>query len=404
MIQHRRRWIDRPERSIPRSVCAWAGIMVLMVSLSACDAVVPIDPTGNLLDGNQNTFVTSPKGKTFGEPNGAFPQAIVAVFDAGGSARLQGNVSTLGDLDVFELGGLNPGDRVTVDVDTAGSALDVSVALFDDEQRLVFENDDRGGSGSRFLDSHVDWIVRHEGDPYYLVVTHSAFAAAERNTGNYRATARITGPQAVPQPMEQVVLLDFDGGVVDSPILGPLMLAPFNAASISPVYDGETQVVKDVILATFIQNFDRFNVTIRTTDDPPPNGTMVSTIFFGGFDPGAFGISEGVDLYNADICDDAIVFTESFELQFFSLIPTAEQMGIAIGNVGSHEAGHLLGLNHVDDDLALMDDASAADAFLDNQEFMESPLSSDIMPIGVQDAVLLLSETVGLRATGLAKR
>ena len=79
----------------------------------------------------------------------------------------------------------------------------------------------------------------------------------------------------------------------------------------------------------------------------------------------------------------------------FSGTPTATELGIAIGNVGSHEAGHLLGLNHVDDDRALMDDQSPADAFIEDQEFMEAPLSSDIMPIGLQDAVLLLDEIVG---------
>ena len=58
---------------------------------------------------------------------------------------------------------------------------------------------------------------------------------------------------------------------------------------------------------------------------------------------------------------------------------------------------HLLGLNHTDDDLDLMDDASPTDAFIEDQEFMEAPLSPDIMSIGSQDGVLLLSEIVGLR-------
>ena len=43
------------------------------------------------------------------------------------------------------------------------------------------------------------------------------------------------------------------------------------------------------------------------------------------------------------------------------------------------------------------DDRSAADAFLRDQEFIEAPLSTDVMPIGVQDAALLLFETVGPR-------
>ena len=111
----------------------------------------------------------------------------------------------------------------------------------------------------------------------------------------------------------------------------------------------------------------------------------------------AFGIAETVDLYNVDYCDDAIIYTESFTPSVFTNLPSAEGMGVAIGNVAAHEAGHLLGLNHVDDDLALMDDRSAADAFLMDQEFMEAPLSRDIMPIGTQDSVMLLSEIVGMR-------
>jgi hypothetical protein len=133
-----------------------------------------------------------------------------------------------------------------------------------------------------------------------------------------------------------------------------------------------------------------------TTDDTGlPGESDASRIYFGGFDAQAFGIAENVDVYNADLCDDAIIFTESFSTRVFSFAPTAEEMGTAIGNVACHEAGHLLGLNHVDDDRALMDDQSAADAFLDDQEFMEAPLSGDIMRIGTQDAALLLVETVG---------
>ena len=81
--------------------------------------------------------------------------------------------------------------------------------------------------------------------------------------------------------------------------------------------------------------------------------------------------------------------------EVFSTLPSTQGLAVAIANVASHEAGHLLGLNHVDNDAALMDDRSAADVFLSDQEFMESPLSNDIMVIGTQDAVLLLDETVG---------
>ncbi len=351
----------------------------------------------DVVDGNRDASLTSVLGKTAGEPNDAFSEAIVAVFDPDGVARLQGTVANVGDLDVFLLGPLSPGQLVIVDTDTTGSPLDISVAIFDARQRLVYNNDDREGSSSRFLDAYVEWIARHAGDRYYLVVTHSAFATSGTFTGTYSVDVHVAGGFQVPGAVGQVLLLDFDGAVVDSPMLGSMSLAPFDAGSISPIYDGQTQTIKDTIRAVFEQNFQRFDVTIRTSDDPPaPGEAMVSTVFFGGFDRNAFAIAEGVDLYNADFCDDAVIFTESFEPRLvFSIVPTAVEIGIAIGNVGSHEAAHLLGLNHVDDDRALMDDRSAADVFLEDQEFMEAPLSSDIMPIGTQDAVLLLNEIVG---------
>ena len=102
-----------------------------------------------------------------------------------------------------------------------------------------------------------------------------------------------------------------------------------------------------------------------------------------------------MDIYNLDFCDDAVIFTESFSPQFFGQTPTAAELAVAIANVASHEAGHLLGLNHVSDDRALMDDVSPTDVLLNDQVFRESVLSPDIIPIGTQDSVLLLMETIG---------
>ncbi|HNQ24601.1 MAG TPA: matrixin family metalloprotease [Phycisphaerae bacterium] len=354
------------------------------------------DPTGTLVDGNKDTSLTSPLGKTFGEPNDTFAQAMVAVFDRTGLAELQGNVPAAGDIDVFRLGELDAGDRIIIDAAAPGSQLDVSVVLFDGDQRLVYENDDRNDSSSRYLDPYISFVVRRVGDEYYLAVSHSTFAERGGYTGNYTIDVRVSSGHVVPAPVPQILVLDFDGAFVNSPLLGMVRLDVFDASDIDGSYQGQTEVIKQGIYDTVVQNYERFNVTVLTSDDVlPADPNSYSTIYFGGFSMNAFGLAEAVDLYNADFCDDAIIYTQSFTPNMFTVPPSAQELAIGIGNVAAHEAGHLLGLNHTDDDADLMDAASPADAFLLDQEFMEAPLHGDIMPIGFQDGVLLLNETVG---------
>ena len=378
-------------------------LLGLAVTLGSAGCPGIIDPGSGdyLTDGNKDLTVTSPLGKTFGEPNDDFADAMVAVFDRFNAAHLQGSVSTYGDIDVFRLGELAEGDRVVVDLLTSGSALDAAVVLFDAEERLAYENDDRGGVGSRQLDAYFDFVIRRASDSYYLAVSHSPFAGGMSYTGNYTIEVERDSGHVVPSSSAQTLVLDFDGGMVSSPVIGPLELEAFDAGDISSIYEGLTDTVKDAVLETMRQNFERFDVVIYTTDGPvPADPDSYSTVHFGGFSVNSFGIAEAVDLYNADVCDDAIIFTESFGPSVFTWVPNAVELGVAIGNIAAHEAGHLLGLNHVDDDLAIMDAASPADAFLQDQEFMNAPLHSDIMTLGMQDAALLLWETVGPAESG----
>jgi len=349
-----------------------------------------VDESVPLQDGN----VDPARQRQAGEPNDSFLLALPVYFAEGGVASLQGSVEEPGDLDVFNLGGLSAGDRIVVDVDAVSGGLDPSIALFDHHASLFMDNDDEDYAAGR-TDAHVDQIVRHDGNPYYLVVGASAFAAQDTDRGNYVANIRIVRAQPVPQAERQVFFLDFEGGPVGPDNLLVDTVPPFSAAAISPVYAGQDEQIRTMIIQTVAENFAEYDVLVVTDAADLPVGEEYARVMLGGESNIAFGISEAVDHYNDNAADTAIVFTEAFQPRRFTTTPTADELGLAIGNIVSHEAGHLLGLNHVNDPSALMDAASPADVFLGDQDFTIAPLSEDILPIGNQDAPLLLDEIVG---------
>ena len=301
-----------------------------------------------------------------------------------------GGVSTVDDVDVYSLGALDAGTRLTIDVATIGSSLDAAIAIFDSQNRLVAENDDRNLAANQ-LDPLLDVRLPYGDAVFYVVITAAPLGPS---SGSYTIDLRrSTG--SVPSPTSQTVVLNFTGGTVVIPGDATYETTAFDTGDIDPAYAGRTTIVRSTIIDTVRENFAGLDLDIRVQPGDAIPSSGVTVILFGAVNPQAFGISQGVDVANLDRCDDGIVFTESFSPSRFRRVLTAEELGRAIGNVGAHEIGHLLGLNHVANIVDLMDTTGDATTLLLDQNFQDSRLHDTIFPIGRQDGLLLLQNTIG---------
>jgi hypothetical protein len=335
-----------------------------------------------------------PGAKVPSEPIGSdFETATPLEFDAGGNGAIAGTIND--DIpDVYDLGPFSPGDRIVVTVEPAAdSLLDPTAAIFDVDGELFVFNDDEDLAAD-LLRSHIDEVVWIASDHYYLAI--SKFFLGNQG-GTYQGTITVERGGSVSVPAAQYLLLNFAGGTVTIPNEGSFDMDPFDAADVADAYAGKTDEIKAQIVETVRQSFQDTGLLIITSDDPLPGPCTFSTVHFGGFSASKFGMAEAVDQGNRNLCDDGIIFTDGFVgdgISPFVPLPSLEGAGIAIGNVAAHEAGHLLGLSHVADVMALMDDTGTASTLLADQVFKTAPLSPTVFPIGKQNAPVLLERVV----------
>lgn len=333
------------------------------------------------------TSSTTSETKNNGSFQTATPIDLAAMSDV---TEFAGALDATDKVDMYNLGTLERGDRVVVDVRTTSGSLDPVAAIFDAKQDVHAFNDDRVADASD-LNPRMDIVIRGPQQEYFLGV--APFPGSD-TTGTYRVSITVTRGVGGADAVSQTVFLDFDGGQnVEIDNVGVFDLAPFDSLEVGP-FPGQSATLKKRIVAVVKDRFDGFALTLLNSDDDPVPAGPHSTVYFGGSSLSAFAISEHLDILNADQGDDAIIFTRSFR-GAFSTTPTLDQVATAIGNTVAHEIGHLLGLVHTRDCSSLMDTTCGNDSLLVEQAFKLAPLDDSVFPLGSQDAHELIGWIIG---------
>jgi len=391
----RPRLVRRPGLALPRPRPVRAAA-ALVVALGGCSAWSERPPTADasadrtLDDPLENVPFDAPVIDE-AEPNDDFDAPLSAPTLRSSGLFINGGLSDWADVDLYSLGPVEAGGRVTVRID-APADVHLQAALFDDrEVLLTAARSSTSPIGRTVTLSHVARTSMND-----CVLAVAAQSARRNAVGGYAAAVAFESDVALPTAAAQTVVLNFAGAEPHGDDdFTDRTVAPFDASDISPQFGGLTDDIRDLVVALVRDQYAGLAVDVVAWTEPIPWPDGVSVVHVGAVDDEyLLGVGEHVDEYNADPADEAFVFVDAFA-QFMPLGPSADDIAIAIANVAGHETGHLLGLRHTVGAGSLMDVSASLGHVLRARAFGVWPLDAESFPIGYQDEPAMLAAAVG---------
>ncbi len=203
-------------------LCILAGALFASpLGLIGCMGI-PKDPYGVV-----DPFETDPTDSA--KNNNSFDTA--SKVDLSDDAASISSVLTTNDVDVYDLGPAAAGDRLIVDVNIPDRILlNAAVGIFDSVGRVYYLNEEPMMISGRPMTEvnfpawtpHFEFVVRQATSPLYLAIASLSEPAPSGNfegytAGPYTINASFRRGGLKPQPVKQVVALQFSDAVLNYP-------------------------------------------------------------------------------------------------------------------------------------------------------------------------------------------